>query len=43
MSAFIDAYFARAFFEVGVSEGCGFALYLRDECVGPCPSADRHF
>jgi hypothetical protein len=28
-------------FGVGVSEGCGLALCLRDECVGPC--ADRHF
>jgi hypothetical protein len=29
-------------FEVGVSLGCGFALRLRDEWIGPCPYTDRY-
>jgi hypothetical protein len=36
-----DVVFVCVSFGVGVSEGCGLALCLRDECVGPC--ADRHF
>jgi hypothetical protein len=42
MSEF-DAILVCVSFEVGVSEGCGLALNLRDECVGPCPYADGHF
>jgi hypothetical protein len=40
MSVFNNV-FACAFFEVGVYVGCGFALVLGDESVGPCPGADR--
>jgi hypothetical protein len=29
-------------FEVGVPVRCEFAVFLRDECVGPCPCADRY-
>jgi hypothetical protein len=39
----LNVVFVSVCFEVGVSIGSGFALYLWDECGEPCPSADRRF
>jgi hypothetical protein len=38
-----DAEYVCVCCEGGVSEGCGFALCLRDECVSPSPRSDRYF
>jgi hypothetical protein len=41
MSVF-DAILVTVYFEVGVPLGCGFALYLKDECTGPSEGAYRY-
>jgi hypothetical protein len=41
--AVFDVAFVCVGFEVGIFVWCVLAMYLRDECVGPCPCAYRHF